>query len=59
MKKKNIFKKVLLSLVGAFVLFLLIDILLDWNGSKESFKEGWNDAGKDNIEMTKEIIGYK
>ena len=50
MKKKNIPKKVLLSLVGAFALFLLIDILLDWEGSKNSFKEGWNDAMREGIE---------
>ena len=50
MKKKNILKKVLLSLVGAFVLFLLIEMIFDWNGFVESFKEGWNDSMQEGIE---------
>lgn len=53
MKKKNILKKVLLSLTGSFVLFLLIEMIFDWSGFVESIKEGYNDANKENVEMTK------
>ena len=50
MRKKNILKKVLLSLVGAFVIFLLIEIIFDWEGTKKLFKEGMNDVLREEIE---------
>lgn len=50
MKKKKILKKVLLSLVGAFVLFLLIEMIFDWDGFALSVKEGYNDVDRVGIE---------
>jgi len=53
MKKKNILTKVVLLIVGAFLVFLLLELIFDWRGSVESFKQGFNEAGGMQIEETK------
>ena len=53
MNKKNILKKVLLFIVGAFVVWLLIELIFDWRGSLESFKKGFNETSATRIEVIK------
>ena len=53
MKKKNVFMKIILVIVGAFLLLLLVEIIFDWDGAVESFKEGYNEASATRIEVTK------
>ncbi|MFO7843783.1 MAG: hypothetical protein R6V16_08235 [Bacteroidales bacterium] len=52
MKRKIIIRSALFFLLGVFV-WLIIDLILDWEGNIESFKEGYNDARKNYTEEHK------
>ena len=52
MKKKTVRRDISFFLLGFFACFLLY-VILDWSDFKKGFIEGWNDGGKDNIEVTK------
>jgi len=47
MKISNILKKVILYAILGFAVLLLVEATVDWRGSMESFKEGYNDATND------------
>lgn len=59
MKIPDILKKVILFALAGFVVMLIVEATLDWRGSIESFKEGYNDATNDykskKVSSTKEI----
>lgn len=52
MKSKNIFKKIGFFFFGVLAWYI-ISLISDWNGNAQAFKDGFNDATKNNIELIK------
>lgn len=52
MKKKINRRDISFFFLGFFICFL-ISLILNWGDFKKDFMEGWNDASKDAIEVTK------
>lgn len=52
MKKKIVRRDISFFLLGFFVCFLIF-LIWDWDDNVKSFKQGWSDASRDNIEVTK------